>query len=257
MSSRIDWSSLIFPAILAFSPIITQAETPAAAPAAVSQAVTINAPALTARFATHVTPMHAHDKDEHAVKASQSEWYFIRSANAVETRDLQGSRSEYWLLGSNGKVYYKKLYHAQKKSVEIFPGDQDMMGHFQWDKVSTMLNQQDLAALKKVGTTKVMGETAEIRSGVINGAKVQLTWLTESQLPAKLVRRYPDKVVSLTMSQRYSAEKSPVQITSTDTIQSYDVIDMADFGDMEDDPFIRSVMNEASTNGQAAHNHSH
>lgn len=256
MSSRIVWSSLIFPAILALSPTVTHAEISAANQQATAVS-TASATALTARFETRVTPIHTHDKGEHAVKASQSEWYFIRSANAVETRDLQGSRSEYWLLGSNGKVYYKKLYHAQKKSVEIFPGDQDMMGHFQWDKVSTMLNQQDLAALKKVGTTRMMGEPAEIRTGVINGAKVQLTWLTESQLPAKLIRRYPDKVVSLTMSNRYSAEKSPVQITSTDTIQSYDVIDMADFGDMEDDPFIRSVMTEASANGQAGHSHSH
>jgi hypothetical protein len=114
--------------------------------------------------------------------------------------------------------------------------------NFDWLKLSSMLNQQELDALKPVKKTKILGRNAELRKGKVGNKSIEVVWLLDENLPARILRKDKTSSVELNLvdiTSLSSAHKKPI---SVEDINNYRQIDAVDFGDMENDPFVKKIM---------------
>jgi hypothetical protein len=105
-----------------------------------------------------------------------------------------------------------------------------------------MLTQQELDALKLVKKTKVLGHSAELRKGKTDGQNIEVLWLPDENLPARIVRKDKTGSVELRLVEitpLSAAKQNPIAV---EEIANYRQIDAADFGDMENDPFVKKLM---------------
>ena len=127
--------------------------------------------------------------------------------------------------------------------VEYMPADMPTNNmNFDWVKLSSMLNQQDLDALKSVKKTHFLGFRAELHKGKIDGQTIEVLWLPDVSLPASIIRKDKTGSVELHLVEiepLSAAHKKPVAI---EEIANYRHIDAADFGDMENDQFVKKLM---------------
>ena len=113
---------------------------------------------------------------------------------------------------------------------------------FDWVKLSSMLSQQELDALKPVKKTHFLGFRAELRKGKIDGQTLEVQWLPDDNLPASVIRKDKTGRVELRLVEFEplpATHRKPVDVKE---IANYRHIDAADFGDMENDPFVKKVM---------------
>lgn len=175
--------------------------------------------------------------------AANNDWFFWRTPNMIQTQDADGDHGELWQKTDNGSIQYRKLYHTDKTAVEYMPADMPTNNmSFDWLKLSSMLSQQELDALKPVKKTKVLGHDAELRKGKVGEQNLEVVWLLDENLPAQIVRKDKSGSVELKLVEitpLSTAHKKPVSI---EDINNYRQIDAVDFGDMENDPFVKKVM---------------
>lgn len=199
---------------------------------------------IACRYQMKVLP---HDKSK---AASNNDWFFWRKPGLIQTQDASGDHSEVWEKTATGSVQYRKLYLADKTAVEYMPADMPVNNmSFDWIKLSSMLSQQELDALKPIKKAQVLGHNAELRKGKINGHSIEVLWLLDENIPASIVKKGKEGRVELRLidiSPLSTAQRKPVAL---EEIANYRHIDAADFGDMENDPFVKKVM--------AAENHHH
>ena len=161
----------------------------------------------------------------------------------IQTQDADGDYGEIWERTVTGSIQYRKLYHADKTAVEYMFTDMPVNNmSFDWGKLSGMLSPQELDQLKPVKKMRVLGRGAELRKGMIDGQTVEVLWLTDEGVPAGIIRK--DKAGSMELrlveiSDLSAARRKPVTV---EEISNYRHIDAADFGDMENDPFVKKVL---------------
>ena len=108
----------------------------------------------------------------------------------IQTQDADGDHGEIWERTANGSIQYRKLYHADKTAVEYMPADMPTNNmNFDWSQTSSMLSQQELDALKPVKKTQFLGRNAELRKGKTKGQTIEVLWLSDENLPAKIIRK--------------------------------------------------------------------
>ncbi len=190
-------------------------------------------------YVTKVTP---HGK---AATPSSNDWFFWRNPNMIQTQDADGDHGELWQRTANDSIQYRKLYHTDKTAVEYMPADMPTNNmNFDWLKLSSMLNQQELDALKPIKKTNVLGRNAELRKGKIDDKTIEVIWLLDENLPASIIRKDNTGSVELRLvdiTPLSTAHKKPVAI---EDIANYRQIDAVDFGDMENDPFVKKIMQQ-------------
>lgn len=161
----------------------------------------------------------------------------------IQTQDASGDYGELWEQTANGSIQYRKLYPGDKTAVEYMPADNPANNmSFDWFKLSAMLSQQELASLKPVKKIQVLDHSAELRKGKTNAQSIEVLWLPDENLPAKIVRKDNTDTVELRLveiTKLSAANRKPVDV---EEINNYRQIDAADFGDMENDPFVKKLM---------------
>lgn len=195
-------------------------------------------PAVSCRYEMKVTP---HNK---AKQASTNTWYFWRKPGMVQTLDADGDYGEIWEQTVTGHIHYRKLYHSDKTAVEYMPADNPTNNFsFDWRKLSTMLSPKELDTLKFVKKTQVLGHTAELRQGKIDGQNVTVQWLTTENLPASIIRKdQKNNTVELRLVEIMPLETAKRKPFANTDLANYRHIDAVDFGDMESDPFVKKIM---------------
>ncbi len=194
-------------------------------------------PAVACRYEMKVTP---HNKSK---ATSKSAWYFWRNPNMVQTLDADGDYGEIWEKTVTGNVYYRKLYHGDKTAVEYMPADNPTNNlTFDWGKLASMLSPKELDSLSLVKKTKVLGHEATLRQGKIGNQAVTVQWLVVENLPASIIRKRNDSTLELRLIDLGSLEKAVRKPIDVAEIANYRHIDAVDFGDMENDPFVKKVM---------------
>jgi hypothetical protein len=177
--------------------------------------------------------------------SSNKSWFFWRKLNMIQTQDADGDYGELWGKTANGSIQYRKLYPADKTAVEYMPADMPTNNmSFDWTKLSSMLSQQELDELKPIKKTHVLGHNAELRKGTINDQTIEVIWLEDVGLPASIIKidkagKMELRLVKITPLS--VADKKPI---TDEEIANYRQIDATDFGDMENDPFVKKLMSQ-------------
>ena len=188
-------------------------------------------PEVACRYVTKITP------NDKSIAPTKTTWFFWRNSNMVQTQNSDGQYGEVWEKTSTGNIQYRKFYPIDKTTVEYMPADMPTNNlSFDWDKLSSMLNQQEFNALKPVKKQQVLSRNGEVLEGKINDQKLEVLWLTSEHLPASIIKKDKTGTIDLQLIEittLSTAHKKPV---SVEEIDNYRQIDAADFGDMENDP---------------------
>lgn len=182
----------------------------------------------------------------------RTEWYLWRDADAVETADLATGQNNIWERQGKDDYSYRRVFHRDQRVVEYTPGEiRTRNAQPDWVKLASVVSPELLESLKR-GPSKVQfGQKAVRYSGTLNGQKIELWWLEQARLPARLQIVGPQQRMELSLKEIHNEAPAAWPRATDERIASYGKIDASDFGDMESDPFVARVMQ------QDGHHHAH
>lgn len=164
---------------------------------------------------------------------SKQQWQFMRSKNRVEKRMNNQQQIEVWEKDKNS-ISFTRIFNDYKRIVEYAAGDLRSLGQYpRWELIQHIINPDVLEKLQNVEEKKVLGYSATLYKGQVNGIDIEITWLNDVNLPAVIrqVSRAGETSVHLKTLDEKNKDNWPVVDTS-----DYLAIDYADLGDNEADP---------------------
>ncbi|MGK2913811.1 MAG: hypothetical protein ACSLE5_05030 [Porticoccaceae bacterium] len=201
----------------------------AAEPSA-QQGVVTAAPALAARY-------------ELRIGNHTTDWYLTRTAARIETFNVGSRQGEIWERAANGAIDYRRVFFSDRKIVEYSAGELRARGAApQWTKLASLVDPRVIAGLRQTGEQTLSDRRALMLEGDIDSEPARLWWLPDAQLPARLERGVDARRVQLDLRELHQAPPAGWPRMDDDGLAGFSVIDAADFGDMESDPFVQKVM---------------
>lgn len=183
----------------------------------------------------------------------QSDWYLWRDADSVETANTAIGQNDIWQKSGANDFNYRRVFHNDKRVVDYTPGEiKTRHAEPDWAKLASVISPQLLAELKRGASKAMFGQKAVRYTGKTGGQTIDLWWLEQAQLPARLQMTRPGQRMTLALRELHkNSAPAAWPRASEDRIANYGQIDAADFGDMENDPFVARILQ------QDGHNHSH
>lgn len=161
-------------------------------------------------------------------------WELLRDAQTIELRGEGAPFSELWRRLVDGRIDYIYLMHDEHRAIEYSPTDLALIGRQpDWERIGSLVSSRDLAHLKRGAKGRHAGLETRRYTGALGKAKVDVAWIPSLALPAKLQYRYPKQTVTIRLVRHHDA---PGASTVANALASYQLVDYADIGDMEDDP---------------------
>jgi hypothetical protein len=234
----------IFSGVLLF--VCSVGLAPAGSQASDTQSTENALPALACRFETHVRP-----HDERARNQTR-EWYLWRQPDLVEMRDADGKNGQIWRRDTNGQVSYQRVFHAAKRIIEYYPGDlRALQSYPEWQKLAGIIDPAWLGSfvIAKDEVT-ILNRQARRYTGQVDGQEFDVLWLEQEQIPARVRRKNKEYEEVVELKEIHSPNESPWPRNET---VGYELLDYADLGDKESDPFVRTFLH----GGGVAHEHAH
>lgn len=202
-------------------------------------------PSIAASYTTSLAPalIDTHVKhDDHDDTASTSrEWRFYRNDNTIEVEDLTTQTGEMWQRDGNSQFFFK-LFHADRRSVEYRMDDLAILGiSNEWQQHALLLSPKLFSQLTQVETGWRDGYPFRHYRGQVGADKYDIVWRVDLNLPVLIVRIHEGHVERTELQTAYPLSQSP---WSRHAKNDYDVIDFADLGDRESDPFVVRVQHQ-------------
>jgi hypothetical protein len=173
------------------------------------------------------------------------DWRFERGESYAAVSDAASHRAERWQRDETGRLWYWRIYGAERKVIEYAPADLGIGGIANsWQRVVTVIDPKVLEQLNRLsGHKEVLGRDAEVYSGIVNGVTTEVWWLPAEQLPAYVARRSLGSSSSLTLQSLQLLDESNERwARSVALLEGYETLDFSDIGDREGDPFIERIM---------------
>ncbi len=204
-----------------------------------------SSPPVAALYETRVVPR------QHGAKAVVTRWYFWRDGGQVEIRDEPGHTGERWERDPSGKLFYTRLFHRDRALIEFAPTEFQVVGK-SWGRVSMLIEPDSLGtSLKMSGTERRAGQSLVRYRGNAAGQRIDLRWRADLGLPAEIRGDDAQKTTTVRLLRSWPLAQAPQSMTDATTLAGYRMIDGADLGDMESDPFVTRVL------GQGGYQHTH
>lgn len=201
--------------------------------------------------AGHDDANHDDESSAHAAEGTaRSEWQFWRSAGRIEMNIPARQTGEVWMQDGN-TLFYQKLFHADRKIVEYQSADLDALNvPVQWRTNELMIDPQVLQQLQVEDEHWIDGHPALELSGTVDGIEYDVVWRVDLNLPQQLSKQ--DAAGNRETTRLLDAQLLSSSTAPPDSSQ-YEIIDYADLGDRERDPFVLKVQNQLP--GGHAHAH--
>lgn len=215
----------------------------AAKPATLAQPVNLYAdrlPNVAAEFVTtRADADHehgGHDTDEEMVR-----WRFWRDANRVSTERPELALGELWQRDGKSLIH-RKLYHADQRAIEFQDDDLRITETMpSWQKLALLLDPKLLQQLDAADAEWDKGYPVREYHGQLADTEWHVVMRLDLALPALIERRHQQGWERTELLAAHPLDQAPWQPTST---RGYDVIDFADLGDKETDPFVIRVQSQ-------------
>ncbi len=208
---------------------------------------------IAAQFETRLT-------DRAGRPLRETDWYFWRDGNRIETVTSRGEAAKIWDRDERGEITLRRVFRLDRRVVEYLPRElKALQIEPSWAVLSAVIDPEGLAALKRAGTIRLPQGMATIHKGVLNGQRVEVWWLEHKALPARVVRQAAEGRLTLALKTVHARPPSEWPMPSDSELSEYLHVDIADFGDMAYDPFVRKVERMDALTGAfgAATRHSH
>ncbi|NTV70847.1 MAG: hypothetical protein HGA71_11955 [Azonexaceae bacterium] len=206
--------------------------------------------ASVAAMATAPAPVAA--RFELKVNQAQSDWYLWREADRIETANAAAARNDIWQRIKADEYTYRRVFHQDKRVVDYTTGEiRTRHAEPDWSKLASVISPQLLEELKRGASKTLFGQKAVRYTGQLGGQRIELWWLEQAQLPASLQMARTGQRMTLVLKELRGQAPATWPRATEERIGDYGLIDAADFGDMENDPFVARVMR------QDGHSHTH
>lgn len=207
-----------------------------------------NLPKVAAEFiTTHESEAPEHDR-EHEHPAESVTWRFWRDTHQITIERPQLGMGELWQRDGHS-VLHRKLYHNDQRAIEFQPDDLRMLQTApSWQKLSLLLDPQVLGQLTASDIEWSEGYPIREYQGKIADSEWRIVMRMDLALPVLIERHHEHGAERTELLHAYSLGEAPWKPTPAD---GYEVIDFADLGDKEYDPFVARVLS------QMGHDHSH
>lgn len=191
---------------------------------------------------------HAHGHDH--PPAGEAEWRFFREQNRIDVENLAARTGERWQRDGKTQFFFK-VFHADRKSFEYRMDDLVLINaQLSWQQHALLIDPQVLLALTPRESGWRDGYPFRRYSGSANGEKLDVVWRLDLNLPAVLERQRDDVRERTVLKAAHPLAAAPWARTDQ---SDYEVIDFADIGDRERDPFVLRV--QAQLPGGDVHHH--
>lgn len=191
-----------------------------------------------------------------AATPSSFQWQLHRSASCVIANDSDSRVSEQWMRDDQGRIWYKRIFHKERKVIEYQPAELRIGGvEAKWNRIASVVDPAELQLMTlQPSTDSFDGRPVSLYRGVRSGMPWEISWLAEQQLPVriKIEREGGRYLLQLRKLSVGTANAEAFGCKGND-LQGYDAIDFADIGDRQGDPFIEGLMKYEGF----SHGHSH
>lgn len=185
-------------------------------------------------------------------------WRVWRDNQRVEVAQLDSDSGEAWqrsgaTTGDRELLFFFRLFHADRTAIEYAPTELAALGMAgDWQRAQLLVSPQTLQQLRPVAGRTLHGRRAITYRGEIDGERIDIDWLVDDKLPARIQRRSGDRTTTITLRALHPLAAAPWQRPPS---RNYRIIDYADLGDMERDPFVQRVLSMIP--GGELHDHAH
>jgi hypothetical protein len=203
-------------------------------------------PDLACRFETRRLHRGEHER------AETQDWYLWRQTASVAMQERNGKSGHLWRRDSNNQISYQWLFPIAKKAIIYYPGDLRALQQYpDWKKLAGVIDPALLgSALTAHGEVTIRNRRARRYRGRVDGQEIEVLWLEQEQLAARVHRRRKEDQEIVELKELYPLEQSPWPRLEA---VGYESMDYADVGDKEADPFVRAFLR----GGGRTHGHAH
>lgn len=188
-------------------------------------------------------------------KPQGSDWYFWRGENRVEIRNATQDVGEIWRRDGKKRLSFVYVEPAHKRGIEYNDTDLRMINHKRsWDRLASIVSSAEIEKLSLMDETEIMGHKAKRYGGKIDNRTVEVVWIPDLQLTAKVMNTYPDRQVT-TELKSFLTRQDDVVATSDDQLSNYALVDFADLGDMETKESMAWLKQATMAPGHETHEH--
>lgn len=188
-------------------------------------------------------------------KPQGGDWYFWRGENRVEIRNATQDVGEIWRRENKTRLSFVYVEPARKRGIEYNDTDLRMINHKRsWDRLASIVSAEEIEKLSLAGETEILGHKAQRYSGKVDKRTVEVLWIPDLQLTAKVVNIYPDRQVT-TELKSFLTQQDKVVATSDDQLSNYTLVDFADLGDMETKESMAWLKQATMAPGHDVHEH--
>jgi hypothetical protein len=206
---------------------------------------------LNASFVTAEQAVRAiyHTEIEQEVHGSTTrrralEWQFERGSNFVEISAPADQLAERWVRDEAGRIWYARIFHAERKIIEYQPSDLALAAVAQkWETIRSVIDPKALSSLQVASDQKSFnGEPAALYRGKLDSADAEVWWLAAAGLPVYVHKR--TGAASSTMRLMKLERTATPRVAQPLNLQyeGYDILDFSDLGDRHHDPFVEKLM---------------
>ena len=199
-------------------------------------------PAVAAQYRTEVR--------QKGMESVVVDWRFWREDDRIERENLRDRSGEVWQRDGT-TLFHSRLYHAQQRGIDYQPGDLGMMGAVpQWAQQAWIVSPELLQKLTVHSSRERDGVVYQRYKGVYGDSTWDITLRLDSMLPQSIERRQGERIERIDLREVHALAAAPWQPTPS---RDYGMIDFADLGDHERDPFVIGL--QAAAGAAHAHNH--
>ena len=176
-------------------------------------------------------------------RSNAGTWYFWRDANRIETAKPALGMAEIWNRDAGGRITHARFFHDDRRIIDTSSGELLARGiDTNWQKLATLFDPRSTPALRRIDSTRLLGQAATVYRGDSNGTRIEVVWLEHANLPGRLTRVTKHERVDLRLAELLAVSPPDWPRLVATTTDDYLRIDVADLGDMENDPFVRKVL---------------
>ena len=137
-------------------------------------------------------------------------------------------------------LFHTRLYHVDKRGIEYRNEDLQMLNVDRaWITLATLLDPRVIKALREDDDGWRHGYPYRRYTGKVDNSHWDVTVRTDRMLPVRIERRVVNGwVETVELLRSYEAGKTPWQPPNS---SGYDLLDYADLGDHERDPFVMRI----------------
>lgn len=197
-------------------------------------------PPLTAtyRLETHTGESGRSEPDRAARSLT---WELRRARDCVLVSDAAGRVTERWDRDDQGRIWYRRIFHSERKVIEYQPADLNL-SHLatQWATIASVIDPRELDQLTRAqGADNFRGLDVNVYRGTRGGLPTEIGWLPSEVLPERIVVEGKNGTSTLRL---INVERDAHQNCEPLDVSSYDTVDFADIGDRHNDPFLERLM---------------